>query len=513
VPIVLASVATFAIDGIDPRPVWVEVDIRPGLPAFHIVGLADAAVREARERVRAAILNSGFEFPARRITANLAPAHLRKVGPGFDAALAVGLLAASGQCSADALDRWAIFGELSLSGEVRECRGVLAVADGARRAGLAGLIVARERAGEAALVDGIEVAGVGDLRGIAALLDGGELPPPPAPAPVPGAGVVDADEPDLADVRGHELPLRALEIAAAGGHNLLLEGPPGSGKTMLARRLPALLPPLGREEALEVTRVHSVAGIGHRGGLAAARPFRAPHHTISPAGLVGGGSPPAPGEASLAHHGVLFLDELSEFSRPSLEALRQPIEDGAIVIVRGQLATRFPTRFTLVAATNPCPCGYAGSDRACRCGEHELARHRRRLSGPLLDRIDLLVTVARPSAAALAASPRTSSAAVRERVLAARERQHARLAGTSAHTNAQLDARLLRAHLRIGATARRALAQAYDGGGLSARGHDRVLRVARTIADLADRDAVGLDDLLQALALRAREATDEVLAA
>ncbi len=512
-PFVLARVATFAIDGIDPRPVWVEVDIRPGLPAFHIVGLADAAVREARERVRAAILNSGFEFPARRITANLAPAHLRKVGPGFDAALAVGLLAASGQCSADALDRWAIFGELSLSGEVRECRGVLAVADGARRAGLAGLIVARERAGEAALVDGIEVAGVGDLRGIAALLDGGELPPPPAPAPVPGAGVVDADEPDLADVRGHELPLRALEIAAAGGHNLLLEGPPGSGKTMLARRLPALLPPLGREEALEVTRVHSVAGIGHRGGLAAARPFRAPHHTISPAGLVGGGSPPAPGEASLAHHGVLFLDELSEFSRPSLEALRQPIEDGAIVIVRGQLATRFPTRFTLVAATNPCPCGYAGSDRACRCGEHELARHRRRLSGPLLDRIDLLVTVARPSAAALAASPRTSSAAVRERVLAARERQHARLAGTSAHTNAQLDARLLRAHLRIGATARRALAQAYDGGGLSARGHDRVLRVARTIADLADRDAVGLDDLLQALALRAREATDEVLAA
>jgi len=513
VPVVLARVLTFAIDGVDPRPVRVEVDIRPGLPTFRVVGLADAAVREARERVRAAILNSGFEFPARRITANLAPAHLRKVGPGFDAALAVGLLAASGQCSADALDRWAIFGELSLSGELRGCRGVLAVAEGARRGGLAGLVVARERAGEAALVDGVEVAAVGDLRGIAALLDGGEAPPPPAPPPVPASDAGVADALDLADVRGHELPLHALEIAAAGGHNLLLEGPPGSGKTMLARRLPALLPPLTRAEALEVTRIHSVAGITHPGALAAARPFRAPHHTISPAGLVGGGRPPAPGEASLAHHGVLFLDELSEFSRPSLEALRQPIEDGEIVIVRGQLALRFPSRFALVAATNPCPCGYAGSDRACRCGEHELARHRRRLSGPLLDRIDLLVTVARPTAAALVAPPRASSAAVRERVLAARERQSARFATAPIHTNAQLDARLLRAHVQVGAPARRALTQAYERGGLSVRGHDRVLRVARTIADLAERETVALDDVLQALALRSREDADEAVAA
>ncbi|HKG02837.1 MAG TPA: YifB family Mg chelatase-like AAA ATPase [Conexibacter sp.] len=508
----LARVVTFAIDGIDPRPVWVEVDIRPGLPTFRVVGLADAAVREARERVRAAILNSDFEFPARRITANLAPADLRKIGPGFDAALAVGLLAASGQCSVDALDRWAVFGELSLTGTVRPCRGVLAVAEGARRAGVAGLVVPRERAGEAALVDGLEVAGVDDLRGIAALLNGGEVPPPPVPAPAsPAAAVQDA--PDLADVRGHELPLRALEIAAAGGHNLLLEGPPGSGKTMLARRLPALLPSLTRAEALEVTRIYSVAGIGHSGGLAVSRPFRAPHHTVSPAGLVGGGRPPAAGEATFAHHGVLFLDELSEFSRPSLEALRQPIEDGEVVIVRGQQALRFPTRFTLVAATNPCPCGFAGSERACRCGEHELARHRRRLSGPLLDRIDLLVTVARPSAVALADPPTTSSEAVRQRVLAARERQSARLAGTAVHTNAQLDARLLRAHVQLGATARRTLAQAYDRGGLSARGHDRVLRVARTIADLADRDAVELGDVLQALALRTRETNDDAVAA
>ncbi|MBS1870512.1 MAG: YifB family Mg chelatase-like AAA ATPase [Actinobacteria bacterium] len=509
----LARVVTFAIDGVDPRPVWVEVDIRPGLPAFRIVGLADAAVREARERVRAAILNSRFEFPARRITANLAPAHLRKVGPGFDAALAVGLLAASGQCTGDALDRWAVFGELSLSGMLRPCRGVLAVAEGARRAGVRGLIVPSERAAEAALVEGVEVAAVADLRGVAAVLDGGDVPPPP-PAPAPSAArVPGAEEPDLADVRGHELPLRALEIAAAGAHNLLLEGPPGSGKTMLARRLPGLLPPLTRAEAIEVTRIESVAGIGRGDGLAVRRPFRAPHHTISPAGLVGGGRPPAPGEATLAHHGVLFLDELSEFSRPALEALRQPIEDGEIAIVRGQQALRFPTRFALVAATNPCPCGFAGSERPCRCGEHELARHRRRLSGPLLDRIDLLVTVARPSAAALGRAPVTDSATVRQRVLAARERQQARLAATSAHTNAQLDARLLRAHVRPSGATRRALAQAYDRGDLSARGHDRVLRVARTIADLADRDAVQLDDVLHALALRTREAPGAELAA
>jgi magnesium chelatase family protein len=497
VPVVLARVATFAIDGIDPLPVSVEVDVRPGLPSFKLVGLAGTAVREARERVQAAIQNSGFEFPSRRITANLAPANVPKAGPGFDAALAVALLVASGQCPAEGVRGRAVFGELSLGGELRHTRGVLAVAEGARSAGLGGLIVPRACAAEAALVGELDVVGLEDLRAVAKLLAGGAPPPTPEP-PVPPADAL----PDLNDVRGHELPLRALEIAAAGGHNLLLEGAPGGGKTLLARRLPSLLPPLTREEALEVTRIHSVAGIRRHEGLLTARPFRAPHHTISASGLVGGGSMPAPGEASLAHHGVLFLDELSEFARPSLEALRQPIEDGHVSVVRSQRALHFPTRFMLVAATNPCPCGFAGSERPCKCGELELARHRRRLSGPLLDRIDLLVTVARPRAADLTRPPLASSAVVRERVLAARERQAHRLTGRGVRCNGQLDAATLRDCVPVSAQARTALDRAYDRGGLSARGYDRVLRVACTIADLAERPVVDLDEVLQALALR-----------
>ncbi len=496
----LARVITFSVDGVDARRVWVEADIRIGLPAFTVVGLADKAVREARERVRAAMVNSGFEFPLKRITVNLAPAYLRKVGPAFDLPLAVALLVASAQLEPDAVEATAVVGELSLTGEVRPVRGALAVAEGARRHELVRLVVPRSRAREAALVPHVEILGVESLQEVVATLRGDA-----EPAPMPEPGVCLADPvPDLADVRGHNGLVPGLEVAAAGGHNLFLQGPPGTGKTMIARRLPSILPPLAPEEAIEVTRIQSIAGLCGSAGLVTARPFRAPHHTISAAGLVGGANPPQPGEATLAHRGVLFLDELSEFARPSLEALRQPLEDGHVTIVRGQQVMVFPTRFMLVAASNPCPCGLGGA--RCQCSPADLFRHRRRLSGPLLDRIDILMRVERPPAEALRQQIAPRSGEVVERVLVARERQTHRLAGQPETCNAQLTSRQIREVGRITPSALRLLGELYDRHTLSARGHTRILRVARTVADLEGSDVVGAEHVNAAAALRLDDA-------
>jgi magnesium chelatase family protein len=498
---VLASVPSFALEGVDAREVTVEVDVRRGLPAFTVVGLPDTAVREARERVRAALLNSGLEFPLQRLTVNLAPAWVRKAGASFDLAIAVGVLAASGQVPAAALEGCAVSGELSLGGALRPVRGVLSIALGCRETGVRRLVVAPESAPEAALVGEIEVCAVPDLRRLVDLLHGRWSPEPPCAS---GSSAVEGRraQPDLADVRGQADARRALEIAAAGGHSMLMVGPPGGGKTMLARRLPGILPPPTVEEALDITRVQSVAGMA-TGGLASERPFRAPHHTISAQGLVGGGARPRPGEITLAHRGVLFLDELAEFARPALEALRQPLESGSVDIVRGQVSLRFPARSMLVAAANPCPCGIGGE--RCECGGLARERYRTRLSGPLIDRIDIVCQLAPVPALALAADAPggEGSAAVRCRVVAARERQSARMAALGASCNAELEGSAMRRLRMPEGRAAAPLIEALDAGLVTGRGHDRVLRVARTIADLAGRDGVGGDDIAEALGYRA----------
>ena len=498
----LARLRSAALFGVDPSLVQVEVDVSFGLPAFNVVGLPDSSVRESRDRVRSAIENSGFEFPAKRITINLAPAGVRKRGTSFDLAIAVGVLAATGVVTRQEIDELLLLGELSLDGGIQPARGVLPVALAARRNKLA-LLLPAASGREAAIVPDLEVRLVSSLADTVAVLNAQRT------APTLARTVFEPQRADgereLADIKGQRTAKRALEIAAAGRHNLLFVGPPGAGKTMMARSLPGILPAPSFEEAVETTVIHSVLGlVPPREGILGHRPFRAPHHTISDVALIGGGREPRPGEVSLAHNGVLFLDEIPEFDRGTLEVLRQPIEDGAVRIARASGIATFPASFLLVAAMNPCACGHADSaTRTCRCTPLQIIRYRGRLSGPLRDRFDLTVPV-RPVPAALltGAGAEETSQAARARVAAARVRQRRRYASRPSQTNADLRGARLSRHCALGADGKRLLQRAVTRLGLSARGYDRVRRVARTIADLAGEPAVGAAHVAEALGYR-----------
>jgi len=502
----LASVGTFTLTGVEAREVTVEVDIGSGLPSFSVVGLPDAAVRESRERVRAAVQNSGFKFPQQRITASLAPADLRKAGPGFDLAIAAALLAAQGTIRADVLSDCALAAELALDGRVRPVPGALAMAERATARGVGRIVVAAESAYEAglpgALAGGVRTRVV-PIERLADLQRLGGTDEPTFT--VQGLRRQQPDQAgqsrlgDMADLRGQPVLRQALEVAAAGGHGMVILGPPGAGKSMAARRLPTIMPELSDAEAVEVLRISSACG-QPQSDTPVARPFRAPHHTISPAGLVGGGTPPRPGEVTLAHRGVLFLDELGEFSRSALEALRQPLEDGEVTITRVRQSISLPCRFMLIAASNPCPCGFGEGSPSCMCSPALVRRYRNRISGALADRIDISLLVEQPAADSLSSEAGESSAAVRARVVAARKLALVR----QGCMNAELSPAAIRRQARMTTAAKAALVAGHTRMGLSGRGHDRVLRVARTLADLHGEPGIDESHIAGALAYRRR---------